>query len=173
MGHGWTFQQGDDPKPTSKPTQKWFTDHRIKLLAWPSQSTDQNPKENLWDELRRRVHKQQPRNRKDLEGFCMEEWSQIQCHAFTTSSRIIREDLERRGKGRPHKILAEGVPIIVAFIFEKKICSLNFTLLQFLKDLEDERTFASRLAYFYYKLPIILAGTLHVHHGSVQIRQTF
>ena len=83
MGRGWTFQQVNDLKHTSKSTQKWFTEGRIKVLPWPSQSPDLNPIENLWDELKRRVHKRRPRNLNDLERCCMEEWSQFPCHVFT------------------------------------------------------------------------------------------
>ena len=34
LGRGWTFQQDNDPKDTSKSTQKWY--YRIKVLPWPS-----------------------------------------------------------------------------------------------------------------------------------------
>ncbi|KAJ8343359.1 hypothetical protein SKAU_G00306880, partial [Synaphobranchus kaupii] len=34
VGCGWIFQQDNDPKQTSIFTQKWFTDHRIKVVQW-------------------------------------------------------------------------------------------------------------------------------------------
>src|SRR4029434_3472705 len=83
MGCGWTSQQDNDSKHTSKSTQKWFTDRRIKVLLWPSQSPDLNPIGNVWDELKRSVHKRRPRNLKDMKRYCMEEWPQIPCHVFT------------------------------------------------------------------------------------------
>ena len=44
QGCRWIFQQDNDPKPMSKSTQKWLTEHKIKLLPWLSQS----PELNLW-----------------------------------------------------------------------------------------------------------------------------
>ena len=46
LGHSLIFHQDNDPKYTSKPTQKWFSNHRIKVLPWLNPSTDLNPIEN-------------------------------------------------------------------------------------------------------------------------------
>jgi len=40
IGHGWIFHQDSDPKQTSKSKQIFVTEHKMKLLSWPSQFPD-------------------------------------------------------------------------------------------------------------------------------------
>ena len=77
MGRRFTFQHDNDPKHTAKLSTQWLKEKKMNVLAWPSQSPDLNPTENLWNDLKTAVHKRSSSNWTELEQFCKEEWANI------------------------------------------------------------------------------------------------
>lgn len=100
----WIVQQDNDPKHTFNIAKRWFSDHNIKLLAWPAQSPDLNPIEHLWALLKRRLASYDtiPDSAEELWQRIRVEWDRIEakeCAALVSSMpRRIQAVLKAKGR---------------------------------------------------------------------------
>ena len=73
MGH----PNGQWPQAYFQSCGKWLKDNKVKVLEWPSQSSDLNLIEHLWAELKKCVWARRPTNLTQLHQLCQEERAKI------------------------------------------------------------------------------------------------
>ena len=56
----------------------WLDQKEIERLKWPPSSPNVNPIEHLWDEVERRMKKEQPKNEKELKEALNRIWNGIE-----------------------------------------------------------------------------------------------
>lgn len=82
IGYGFTFQQDNDPKHTSKLCQNYLRSKEnegvLEVMEWPPQSPDVNPIELLWEELDRQIRTVCPTSEKSMFDRLQTAWNEIQ-----------------------------------------------------------------------------------------------
>ncbi|KAJ8881970.1 hypothetical protein PR048_018458 [Dryococelus australis] len=70
------FQDDNVRCHVSRANMQWYADNNVRRLDWPTQSSELNPIEHLWDELDRRVRARQARQKSiaQLMEWLQEEW---------------------------------------------------------------------------------------------------
>ena len=73
------FQQGNDTKHTHRRAAKWFEDNNIDVMTQPAQSTDINPINHLWVDLKDtlKTHLVLPKELHELWNRVVKEWNKI------------------------------------------------------------------------------------------------
>ncbi|GBN85621.1 Transposable element Tcb1 transposase [Araneus ventricosus] len=75
------FKQDNAPCHHAQSVSNWFEENQAEfnLLPWPAQSSDLNPKENLWDEVEKSLRNLEtpPSNLTQLRAGIMSAWVKI------------------------------------------------------------------------------------------------
>ena len=93
--HSWTMTLQDGaPCHRSKVATEFLKENKISVLEWPGNSSDLNPVENLWTDMKDKVAYKQPSSAENLKQPVKE----------VLVSEIIQAYLEYLISSKPHRI---------------------------------------------------------------------
>jgi transposase len=100
----WWYPQDNASPHTAGTSRAWFHNHGIDRIDFPPWSSDLNPIELLWKDLKRRVYAHHPHTMEELEHFIVVEWQATDLNfcSRTCLNMPTRLQLVRANEG--HKI---------------------------------------------------------------------
>jgi len=105
MGNNWVFQYDNDPTHKAAIVKNWLDRHHVERIKWPSFSPDMNPIEHLWDEIERRMKKEQPKTVQRLRESLSRVWRGVEKEVLKKLVDSVPNRLNEviRVKGYPTK----------------------------------------------------------------------
>ena len=128
----WVGLPAGQPSQTYCKGSNWFQTKKIKVLEWPSQQPDLNLIENVWKELKIRIHERATQNLQDLKTVFFEEWAKSStdhCDRLVSSYRKAVFKLSLQTKASIQYI---SVSVFKTFFLCRSI-ALPIAMLQFIQ----------------------------------------
>jgi transposase len=100
----WWYQQDNASPHTAGTSRAWFHTHGVDLIDFPPWSSDLNPIENLWNDLKRRVYAHHPKTMEELEYWIGREWVATDLHYCKRACLSLPNRLQLVRDNKGHKI---------------------------------------------------------------------
>ncbi len=100
----WWYQQDNASPHTAGTSRAWFHNHGIDIIDFPPWSSDLNPIENLWNDLKRRVYAHHPQTMEELEHFIVAEWQATELIFCSRVCLSVPQRLQLVLANKGHKI---------------------------------------------------------------------
>jgi transposase len=100
----WWYQQDNASPHTAGTSRAWFHSHGIDLIDFPPWSSDLNPIENLWNDLKQRVYAHHPKTMEALEHWIVEEWQATDLNYISHICLNMPQRLQLVLANKGHKI---------------------------------------------------------------------